>query len=297
MKPVPQQVQETETPAAEALPNMDDDQFRQWTRLLEERTGMVLPPERKSFLVTSLGLRMREIGCSSYQEYFEKLTQGRGGLVEWSTLVDRLTVHETRFFRHPPSMDLIRAYALAKEPDAQGKRISIHAWSAGCSTGEEAYTLAMVIDRALREREVTGYFGVTGTDISQPALGFAREGLYPQRRTKDLPADFVEEYFTVSGAERFRVCDRLRKRTCFARMNILDTASERIGKMDIIYCQNLLIYFARSRREGIVNDMVEHLLPGGLLILGSGELVGWRHPNMQKVNSVHTLAYRRCSGA
>lgn len=293
MKTAWEQQQEVESRAAGPLPDMDEGEFRRWVDLVEERTGMALPPARKSFLVTSVGLRMREIGCATYQEYFHKLTGSKNGLVEWSILVDRLTVHETRFFRHPQSMELVREQVLGKRPARGRANASVHAWSVGCSTGEEAYTLAMVIDRCLRENHVEGYFGITGTDISQPALSVGRSGVYSARRIKDIDPGLVEDYFERLEDGRVRICEPLRRRVCFARMNILDIDHECLGDMDIIYCQNLLIYFDRERREDLVNAMVERLMPGGLLILGSGELVGWSHPRMHKVQSAHTLAYRR----
>ncbi len=297
MKTAQQIVQQPEHSLGASLPDMDDDQFRQWTALLEERTGTVLPQERKSFLVTSLGLRMREIGCGSYQDYFQRLNSGVGGLMEWSILVDRLTVHETRFFRHPASMELVREQVRRKAVDRRSGKVSIQAWSAGCATGEEAYTLAMVIDQALNEREGGGYLGVTATDISPPALSVARKGIYGERRMKDVPPELRQHYFQPLGDGRFQVVDALRKRVCCARMNILEAAREPMGKMDIIYCQNLLIYFDRERREEIVTNMAEHLQEGGVLILGSGELVGWAHPFMEKLNCGHTLAYRRRTAA
>ena len=94
----------------EPLPEMDDRQFRQWVKLLEKRIGTSLPPERKSFLVTNIGLRMREIGCRDYQQYYDLIHSGVDGMHEWCTLVDRLTVHETRFFRHPASLELVADY-------------------------------------------------------------------------------------------------------------------------------------------------------------------------------------------
>ena len=98
------------SPRPGPLPTMSDGQFRQWAQLLEERTGIVVPPERKSFLATSIALRMREIGYDDFQEYHEFLLAGHHGAVEWAVLLDRLTVHETRFFRHPPSFRLIRQF-------------------------------------------------------------------------------------------------------------------------------------------------------------------------------------------
>lgn len=325
MRSARQSLRDANIRGIDVLPDMDEFQFRQWVDLLEERTGTVIPPARKSFLVTNLGLRMKEIGCESYQKYFERLNSGISGLKEWSILVDRITVHETRFFRHPSSLDLVREKVLSKLPEENGK-VNIQAWSVACATGEEAYTLAIVIDQALASRfssspsfdhlssaahnslpgylssslssslssKDESYFGITATDISQASLLTGREGIYNSRRIDNIDQLHAQQYFEHLDNGRYKVCDRLRKRVCFARMNILDIGHEPIGKMDIIYCQNLLIYFEREMREELVSNMVKHLNPGGLLILGSGELLGWKHPFMDKINCSHTLAYQRC---
>ncbi len=290
MKSVQKKV--TETRLLEPLPEMDEQQFSQWMDLLEERTGTVLPPERKSFLVTNLGLRMREIGCRSYQDYY-KMLSGVQGLKEWNILVDRITVHETRFFRHPTSLDLVREYVAKKPADQNSGHVSVQAWSVACSTGEEAYTLAMVIDQTFKQRGESSYFGITATDISPASLMTGRKGLYPQRRMKDLEPDLLEEYFHVVEKKDYQVSDYLRKRICFARMNVMDIVDEPVGQMDIIYCQNLLIYFDRPTRTDIVKNMARHLMPGGLLILGSGELLNMEHPELEKINHPRVLAYRR----
>ena len=275
------------------LPDMDSHQFRQWAQLLEQRTGTVLPPERKSFLVTNLGLRMREIGCHTYQAYFEMLS-GVQGMQEWSILVDRITVHETRFFRHPLSLELVHEYVTNKPIDTQAGHVSVQAWSVACSTGEEAYSLAMVIDQAFKQRGDTSYFGITATDISPASLMTGRKGIYTDRRMKDVEPALREEYFIpLASNGQYQVGEYLRKRICFARMNVLDIVNEPVGKMDIIYCQNLLIYFDRASRIEIVKDMARHLLPGGLLILGSGELLNMEHPELEKINHPRVLAYRR----
>jgi chemotaxis protein methyltransferase CheR/type IV pilus assembly protein PilK len=274
------------------LPEMDDQQFRQWMELLEKRTGTVLPPERKSFLVTNLGLRMREIGCRGYQDYYDMLSS-KQGLQEWNTLVDRITVHETRFFRHPLSLELVQDYVTNKPLDEKAGHVSVQAWSVACSTGEEAYSLAMVIDKAFKQRGDASYFGITATDISPASLNTGRKGIYIERRMKDIDPDLRKEYFHAVEKNQYQVDDYLRKRICFARMNVMDIVNEPVGKMDIIYCQNLLIYFDRSTRTEIVENMARHLLPGGLLILGSGELLNMEHPELEKINHPRVLAYRR----
>ncbi len=282
----------SETGFLDPLPEMDDQQFRQWMGLLEDRTGTVLPPERKSFLVTNLGLRMREIGCRNYQEYYDMLS-GVQGLKEWNVLVDRITVHETRFFRHPLSLELVHDYVTHKPLDQSAGHVSVQVWSVACSTGEEAYSLAMVIDQAFKRRGDASYFGITATDISPASLITGRKGVYPERRLKDVEPGLREEYFNQAEKNHYQVDDYLRKRICFARMNVMDIVNEPVGKMDIIYCQNLLIYFDRSTRTEIVTNMARHLLPGGLLILGSGEMLSMEHPELEQIQHPRVLAYRR----
>lgn len=276
----------------EPLPDMSDRQFEQWNALLELRTGSVLPPERKSFLVTNLGLRMREIGCFSYDEYFVML-KGVKGVQEWNTLVDRITVHETRFFRHTVSLEVVQDYVNKKSIDPNTGHVSVQAWSIACSTGEEAYSLAMVIDQAFRKRGDDSYFGITATDISPASLITGRKGIYSERRLSGLDEGYRDQYFESLPEDKYQVGDYLRKRICFARMNVLDIDKEPVGKMDIIYCQNLLIYFDRASRHDIVKSMARHLLPGGLLILGSGELLNLDHPELKKIKNSHVLAYSR----
>ncbi|HEC29772.1 MAG TPA: protein-glutamate O-methyltransferase CheR [Gammaproteobacteria bacterium] len=274
------------------LPDMDDVQFKLWVELLEKRTGTVLPPERKSFLVTNIGLRMREIECSSYKEYFGMIA-GVNGLQEWNTLVDRITVHETRFFRHPLSLELIEEYVINKKPDPENGQLSVQVWSVACSTGEEAYSLAMIVDQAFKAGGKTSYFGVTATDISPASLQTGREGAYSERRINSLDASMRDKYFSRTEDNKYKVRDYLRKRVCFARKNVLDIAGEPVSEMDIIYCQNLLIYFDRSTRIDIVNNLARHLLPGGMLILGSGEVLNINHPQLEKIAHSRVLAFRR----
>ncbi|MEJ2397487.1 MAG: CheR family methyltransferase, partial [Gammaproteobacteria bacterium] len=129
-----------------ASPEMGNEQFRQWAVLLESRTGISLPDSRKSFLVTNLHTRMRELGIADYQSYYNMVTDGSRGQIEWENLIDKLTVHETRFFRDMHALDLIREEYL--QPLLQQKPIkpyTVNAWSVGCATGEEPYSLAMMM--------------------------------------------------------------------------------------------------------------------------------------------------------
>lgn len=279
-----------------SLPGMDDNEFERWASLLEKRTGVVVPLARKAFLVTSVRGRMRETGHTNFAEYFSDLQKIPEGAIEWTTLVDRLTVHETHFFRHPPSFDLIAKDWLPKATAAaQG---ALHAWSVGCSSGEEAYTLAMVLDRSIAEHKTkTGkvYFGVTATDVSLPALAVGRAALYPQQKIGEIPADYRERYCETLDGDTFRIVEALRKRVGFAQFNLLDVARAPLKRLDLIFCQNVLIYFARERRRELLAAFANLLKPGGLLVLGAGEVTNFAHAKLRRMENRNVLAFLRNS--
>ncbi len=277
----------------ETLPDMDDAQFTKWRELLEARTGMHLPDERRSFLVTSLGIRMRQLGYTDYQAYYDHVLHGRRGAVEWATLVDRLTVHETRFFRHASSLELIRECFLPQWVEENTPPFNLHAWSVGCSTGEEPYSLAMVIDEFLEGTGQPYYFGITACDISLAALSVGRRGLYHRRKLRQVDAILRRKYFNKKNENEYEVKRELRQRVCFAQLNVLELGTAPVGRMHLIFCQNLLIYFDREKRVQILGNLTQHLEPGGMLILGAGEILGWAPPALERMSCNDTLAFRR----
>ncbi|MBS0557907.1 MAG: protein-glutamate O-methyltransferase CheR [Proteobacteria bacterium] len=277
-----------------SLPGMDDSEFERWATLLERRTGVVVPLKRKAFLVTSVRGRMRETGHADFAAYFRDLQKVPEGTIEWTTLVDRLTVHETHFFRHPPSLDLIARQWLP-QMTADPARSALHAWSVGCSSGEEAYTLAMVLDMHLAGRSGKTYFGVTATDVSLPALAVGRAGLYPRQKLAEIAQEYRSRYCEELDADTFRIREALRKRVGFAQFNLLDAVSASMKRLDLIFCQNVLIYFARERRRELLATLANLLKPGGLLVLGPGEVTQFAHARLARVDNRNVLAYRRTS--
>ena len=274
------------------MPGMDDSEFLRWASLLEKRTGVVVPLTRKAFMVTSVRGRMRETGHADFDSYFRDLQKVPEGAIEWTTLVDRLTVHETHFFRHPPSFALIREQWL---PQMIGEGHStLHAWSVGCATGEEAYTLAMVLDAQIRMASTKRmYFGVTATDVSLPALAVGRAGLYPRQKMHEIPVQYRHDYCDEVDEDSFQVRESLRKRVGFASFNLLDVARAPMKRLDLIFCQNVLIYFARERRRELLATFANLLKPGGLLVLGSGEVTNFAHASLRRVESRNVLAFVR----
>ncbi len=277
--------------ALQPLADMTATEFCDWQTLLEERTGVVLNERRRAFLQTNLSARMRELGVMDYATYYRQVTDGPRGAVEWSTLLDRLTVQETRFFRHRPSFEVLESYL--RERLQQGVTQPWELWSVGCASGEEPYSLAISAAEVLRESEHPDHFGVTGTDISLNALSKARDGQYGARRLEQLETDLCQRYFLAQDDGRFKVVPNLAARVCCARLNVLELAKAPMSGMDVIFCQNLLIYFRRWRRREILNRLAERLVPGGLLVIGVGEVAGWQHPELIPVADERVLAFTR----
>jgi len=272
------------------LPEMDEVQFNQWQTLLEHRTGMALTDGRRSFLETNLRIRMREIGCNSYQAYYEQIVSSPYAIVEWTTLVDRLTVQETRFFRDADAFRLVSDYVMTRPLETLKKR-PLEAWSVGCSTGEEPYTLAMLLNECMEALTLEPLFGVTGSDISKPAITRARSGLFSASKLTCMDETMKARYCHTTQQNTVEIVKSIRDRVCFTRLNVLDLKYAPMHGMNIIFCQNLLIYFRRWRRREIVKRLAERLAPGGLLVLGQGELTDWRPPGLQRVPSEHVLAW------
>lgn len=273
---------------------MSDDEHALWLSLLEKRTGITLPELRKSFLLSKLSIRMRELGISEYKSYFAYVNHGKAGRVEWENLVDRLTVHETRFFRDTQALAFIK-HAFLEKMNFVNNTPSIHIWSVGCATGEEPYSLMMYIDKYLADISEKCYLAVTASDISHDALAIAKKAIYHKNRFTNVPNEYFENYLEITDKDHYLVKESLRKRICFNRLNLVNFNKSSVGKMEIIICQNVLIYFKREIRITILNQLVEHLVPGGLLVLGAGEITGWQHPEIVSMPYESVLAFQRTS--
>jgi len=277
-----------------APPAMDALQLRQWLDLLTQRTGIKWPIKRKSFLLTSLITRMRELGFSSYDVYFQYLISGRRGAVEWEILVEYLTVHESRYYRDQLSLSFVRDIFLPAYCEKfKDKPVNINVWSIGCATGEEPYSLAMLIDNYFTRKSLNAYYSITASDVSAASLSTARKAIYHVNRLKELPKDFLKYYFTCHDENHFQVRPHIKDRVCFTRLNIIRLSNTKVGMMDLIYCQNVLIYFNRKDRNLIVDEMVKHLQPGGILILGAGEISDWNNKDMEQISFHGALIFRR----
>lgn len=248
-----------------------------WRTLIEMRTGMVLP-ERQHSLFEQRILSLMSKRRLSEESYYQLVCQNK---LEWQCLAEALMVHETSFFRHAPSFDLVEQYLLNSNKP-------VKLWSAGCSTGEEAWSLAMMADRF----SLYGY-EVLATDISHQALMQAKQGIYPLRKSLQVPARFRDSYGSALNDNQWAVDDKLRAHVFFRAYNLIDVLGVPFRKLDIIFCHNVLIYFKKFERRDILNALVQCLGNGGMLVLGPGEVLEWKHPQLQKIEKPGVLAYEK----
>jgi type IV pilus assembly protein PilK len=283
------------------LPEMGSDEFSLWQILLEKETGLWLPESRKAFLVAALSRYMKEKKLENFNQLYGKFNQGELSLADWASLVDSLTVHETCYYRDNESLQLVINYcrnkALKGFQQESNKAQHLQVWSVGCSTGEEAYTLAIEMDKlnvGLKEScNNSVYFGVVGYDISYPSLAVAREGIYAARQLEFMPEASKNFYFHRLADGYFQVKDIIRQRTCFIQSNVLDLDDKINQEFDVIYCQNVLIYFRNQVKQQVINQLTKRLKPGGILVLGHGEITNIENPELIRVDNKQCLAYLR----
>ena len=279
---------------ADALPDM------QWQRLAEliaARTGLSFPPARRPDLLRALEAAARETDFQEPARYAEWLLSARPTARQLHALACHLTVGETYFFREGRTLDALSRHVLPEliERRRGGDR-HLRLWSAACSTGEEAYSLAMLLDRLLPEQKgwrVT----ILATDINERALAKAAAGVYGEWSFRAFPEELRERYFTRTADGRFGIRADIRERVTFAQLNLAadEFASWAVDTraMDVVLCRNVLIYFAAEQARQLVRRLHESLAEGGWLAVSPSECSQALFSRFSVVNFPDAILYRK----
>jgi len=271
------------------IPARDLDEFR---ALIEERSGICFDSSRQDFFQTRLREHLHEKKLLSAGELMRKV---RDSNVEYESLLQRLLTQETSFYRYSSALEALTQRvlpdALANAGRTNGPRVRI--WSAGCSTGEEPYSIAI----ALKESRLFATSGqaaeILATDISRKAVSRALRGVYARRSVSNLTPEQMAAYFVpVDG--HFQLKPSIRDQVSFVVMNLVQALY--LGRMDCIFCMNVLMYFSQEHRERVIGNFFASLEPGGYLFLGPSESLGKNPGGFQKVVFGETILYRKPSG-
>ncbi len=262
-------------PEPEARAALSQDLFNKLSSFIYETCGIKMPPAKLTMLEARLIKRMRALGFASFEEYCKFLFSPEGRSNELVHMIDAVTTNKTDFFREPQHFDYLVNKAipdLIKSTGAGVKR-TLMAWSAACSSGEEPYTLAMVLEEYAKK--TPGFQSmVLATDISTRMLEKAKDAIYHEERIMPVPIELRRRYFMRSKDPKnktVRVIPDLRSKVRFRWLNFMNEDFGLREKMDIIFCRNVLIYFDRSTQEKVVDHLCRHLAVGGYLFTGHSE--------------------------
>ncbi|MBU0481872.1 MAG: protein-glutamate O-methyltransferase CheR [Proteobacteria bacterium] len=253
---------------------MSMELFQAFSSLIFDKTGIFLKSEKRELLNARLGKRLRVTGIESFQDYYDHVI-GNGGAGELVHMIDSVSTNFTSFFRENAHFDHLVTEVLPKLIETIGPRKNqITMWSSACSSGEEPYTLGMVVDDYLRKYPALN-FNIHATDISTKVLAIAERGVYPEERVVKVPPLFLKRYFQ-KGVGRsdglVKVRENLKKRISFKHFNLMDQYPWQ-EELDVIFCRNVMIYFNRETQKELVEKFHRCLRPGGYLFIGHSESI------------------------
>jgi chemotaxis methyl-accepting protein methylase len=263
-----------------------------WYELILRRCGLTFRSARLADVMAIVRDQTKLRGLPNEAAYYQLLSKSEDSATEWDALVERLINHETSFFRHPPSFDALKRHILPELRDGRTRGSRLNLWSAGCSTGQEAYSLAMV---AMDDEALNGEFTIWGGDISRYAVDIARRGRYGPRAIASIPAEYRQRFLRPIGQEpaaEYEFTSDLRQRVRFMTTNLVD-ADGFSATHDIIFCHNVLIYFSPAAVSQAVTFLASRLTLGGYLLLGPGEAPSERPLGLVQVSINGVRAFQR----
>ncbi|HYA25329.1 MAG TPA: CheR family methyltransferase [Terriglobales bacterium] len=269
--------------------------FGKFQKLIYQEAGIWLGEHKQALLTGRLARRLRLLGLNSMREYFQLLTQP-DQQHERAVMIDCITTNETNFFREPRHFEFLEKQVFPRwhqEAAASRRPMRLRVWSAGCSSGEEPYSLAMLLLKWFPE-EHGWEIEVLATDISTRVLEKARAAIYPIEKAKDIPQQYLRAYMLKGRGEHknvMKVGPELHRVVRFARVNLHADSYPVVGCFDLIFCRNVLIYFDQKSKEKVIAGIVQHLSPMGLLFVGHSEHLGSMVPTLRTVApTIHALA-------
>ena len=257
---------------------LSDREFQRFSNFIYDNVGIKMPPAKKTMLEARLQKRLKALGIASFEEYANFVFGQNGRTGELVHLIDVVTTNKTDFFREPAHFEFLVKTALPTILRERGDllRDPVRLWSAGCSTGEEPYTLAMVLSEfAVGRPDFRA--AITASDICTQVLQTAKTAIYPEERTDPIPLNLKKKYLLRSREKAnslVRISPELRSLVSFRRINFMDDDFGISEKMDIIFCRNVVIYFDKSTQQTLMGKFHRQLKPGGFLFIGHSETLG-----------------------
>lgn len=270
--------------------NLQDKHFAAIATFIERNVGIKLPLSKRTMVEGRLRKRVRALGLANLNDYGRFLFERNGLEAESVHLIDCVSTNKTDFFREPSHFDFLAKRAVPALRKLQGGRQTrLKIWSAACSIGAEAYTIAMVLQDLANTPNTAGSldYAILGTDVSTQVLAAARTAIYPASFLAPVPAEMQQRYLMRSreaAQETVRIVPELRRKASFAHLNLMETSYPFDRDIDVIFCRNVLIYFDKPTQAAVLSRLTSHLRPGGYLMLGHSEsMAGAGVPGLRSI--------------
>jgi chemotaxis protein methyltransferase CheR len=254
---------------------MSNEDFKKLSSFIYQEYGIKMPEVKKTMLQSRLHKRLRELNMTSFKDYVNYVFSKEGQQSEIIHMIDMVSTNKTDFFREPVHFDFLHSNVLP-ELTSQSNRF-LKLWSAGCSSGEEPYTIAMSISEYMLQNPLHTFdYSIFATDISTRVLRSAADAIYKEARVDLLPLTLKKRYLLKSKDHTnptVRIIPELRNKVSFQRLNFMDSNYNVSDNFDIIFCRNVLIYFDRETQEKVINRLCAKLKPNGYFFLGHSESI------------------------
>ncbi len=249
--------------------DIKDKEFNSFAQYVRDNYGIHFKNEKKTLIAGRLGPLMKNLNINSLEDYIEYVIEDKSGSAA-SVMLDRITTNHTFFMREAEHFNFFSKSVLPLlEHRVRDKDLRI--WSAACSSGEEAYTLAMLLDEHFSTNKSLWDTKVLATDISQKVLNVAKKGVYSKERIAPLPNSWKSKYFDYFDKDNVVVNDKIKKEVVFARLNLMDKTFPFRKKMHVIFCRNVMIYFDNQTKNELIDRLYHVTEPGGFLFVGHSE--------------------------
>jgi len=275
------------------LADKDFELFRDYVYNL---CGIYFHASKKYFLESRLARRMEETGIHSHADYYKVLKAGPGGSQELKKLLDEITTNETCFFRNIPQLNALENKLLPELVEAKAKIgfRKLRIWSAASSSGEEAFTMAMILQEKRSTLLKDWIIEIIGTDINETVLAQAREGVYNAYSVRNTPDFYLKKYFKQEGNEKYLLSPEIKKLVTFNHLNLYDDTKMIFMKsFDFIFCANVLIYFDTASKSKVVQHFYNNLQSYGYFFVGQSESLHGVNDNFKTIHFPGGFAYKK----
>jgi len=272
-----------------------DQEFVQLRDFIYEKSGIFVDEKRKYLFESRFSRRLAELGLTSFADYTKFLKFDRKKDQELNKLFELVTTNETSFYRDIRQLEAFRDNVLKEKLDEQraAGKLELNIWSAGCSSGEEPYTLSMMLHEVLRMEISRWKINITAVDLSPAMIEHAKAGVYKDYSFKTMPEGLKSRYFTKEG-DTWKIKQPVTRLVNFQQMNLNDALSlKRIPRSHIVFCRNVIIYFDMEMKRRAVSAFYDNLLPGGYMMLGHSETLHKISGTFKPVYHTGAIAYKK----